>query len=58
MAKLGTDEQVFNHILCLRSQPQLRATVEEYRRISKRDLESDLRKEFSGDMRDGLLAIG
>lgn len=32
--------------------------IEEYKKHTAHDLEHDIRKEFSDDIRDGLLAIG
>jgi hypothetical protein len=58
VSKLGTDETVFTHIMCLRSLQQLKATIEEYKKRTKNDLENDIRKEFSSEIRDGLLTIG
>lgn len=37
---------------------QLAATIDEYKKRTGHDLEYDIRKEFSDDVRDGLLAIG
>ena len=56
--KWGTDESQFNKILASRSFPQLRATFEEYKKISKKDLEEVLKSEFSGDILSGLKTIG
>ncbi|GCC31087.1 hypothetical protein chiPu_0009542 [Chiloscyllium punctatum] len=55
--KLGTDESTFNMILATRSFPQLRATIQEYGRLSKRELLKAVDREFSGDVRDGMHAI-
>lgn len=55
--QLGTDESVFNAILCTRSYPHLRRVLTEYQRISGHTLEKAVRGEFSGDIEAGLLAI-
>ncbi|MGH0172544.1 UNVERIFIED_CONTAM: hypothetical protein FKN15_000924 [Acipenser sinensis] len=55
--KLGTDESSFNMVLAVRSFPQLKATVEAYATISKRQLESAIDKEFTGSVESGLKAI-
>lgn len=55
--KWGTDESQFNKILASRSFPQLRATFEEYKKISKKDMEEVLKSEFSGDILSGLKTI-
>jgi regulatory protein YycI of two-component signal transduction system YycFG len=41
-----------------RSYPQLRATFEEYKKISKKDIEEALKSEMSGDLLRGMLTIG
>ena len=41
-----------------RSFTQLRAVFAEYSKISKNDIEKAIKKEFSGDIEDGMLAIG
>ncbi|XP_070544346.1 annexin-B12-like isoform X3 [Ptychodera flava] len=53
----GTDESRFNAILASRSFEQLRATFDEYAKISKRDIEKSIKSEFSGDIEKGLLTI-
>ncbi|KAK6181663.1 hypothetical protein SNE40_009474 [Patella caerulea] len=55
--KWGTDESKFNVILGSRSFPQLRATFEEYKKISKKDIEQVLKSEMSGDILKGMLTI-
>uniref|UniRef100_A0A0B7AN97 Annexin n=2 Tax=Arion vulgaris TaxID=1028688 RepID=A0A0B7AN97_9EUPU len=55
--KWGTEESQFNKILVSRSFPQLRATFEEYKKISKKDIEEVLQSEFSGNILSGLKTI-
>ncbi|ESO82972.1 hypothetical protein LOTGIDRAFT_134310 [Lottia gigantea] len=55
--KWGTDESRFNVILGSRSYPQLRATFEEYKKISKKDIEQVLKSEMSGDILRAMLTI-
>ncbi|XP_064594867.1 annexin A6-like [Liolophura sinensis] len=55
--KWGTDESRFNVILVSRSYAQLRATFEEYRKISKKEIEEVLKSELSGDLLRGMLTI-
>ena len=46
----GTDESKFVTILCTRSYAQLRATFEEYEKISNKKLGDDIKKELSGSL--------
>ena len=55
--KWGTDESAFNRILCLRNYEQIKLIAREYEKITGHTLEKDIKKEFSGDIEDGLLAI-
>lgn len=55
--KVGTDESVFNAILCSRSYPQLTQIFMEYTRLTGHDIEKAIRNEFSGDIEAGLVAI-
>lgn len=57
-SKWGTEESIFNSILITRSYQQLRATFAEYERITGKDIESAIKKEFSGSIEKGLLGIG
>lgn len=54
----GTEESEFNKVLITRSYQQLRATFAEYERLSGKDIESSIKKEFSGSIEKGLLGIG
>lgn len=55
--KWGTDESVFNRILCSRNYEQLKLVEQEYLKLTKHTLEHDIKKEFSGDIKTGLLAV-
>ena len=57
-ARWGTDESKFNQILCLRSFEHLRVVFDEYNTLSKRTIEKAISSEMSGDIKNGLLAIG
>nr|CAH7739078.1 unnamed protein product [Callosobruchus chinensis] len=56
-SKWGTEESIFNKILITRSYQQLRATFAEYERLTGKDIEESIKKEFSGDIQKGLLGI-
>ncbi|KAJ3663794.1 hypothetical protein Zmor_008019 [Zophobas morio] len=55
--KWGTEESQFNSVLITRSYQQLRATFAEYERLAGHDIESAIKKEFSGNIQKGLLGI-
>lgn len=55
--KWGTDESTFNRILCTRNYAQLRLVADEYQGLTGNSLEKDIKREFSGDIEDGLLAV-
>ncbi|CAH0555501.1 unnamed protein product [Brassicogethes aeneus] len=52
-----TDESTFNMILCQRSFPQVQATFDEYQKITGKDIEDDIKREFCGNGEDGVLAV-
>lgn len=55
--KWGTDESMFNRILCSLSHAQLRLIFQEYENLTGKSMESAIGSEFSGDIKAGLLAI-
>jgi len=56
-AHLGTDESVFNTVLCTRSYPQLKATFEKYRALTGKGIVDTIKRETSGTLQEGFLAI-
>lgn len=57
VGRWGTDESEFNRILCLRNYEQLKLICQEYQKLTGNTLEKDIKREFSGDIEDALLAI-
>lgn len=55
--QIGTDESTFNMVLCSRRFEQIRVVNEEYRNITGHGLDAAIEKEFSGPIKDGLLAV-
>jgi len=55
--KFGTNESVFTAILSGRGFAQLRKTLEEYNSMSGHDIEVAIKKETSGNLQKGYLAI-
>ncbi|KAM6179666.1 annexin A4 isoform 2-T2 [Erethizon dorsatum] len=53
----GTDEVKFLAILCSRNRNHLLHVFDEYKRISKKDIEQSIKSETSGSFEDALLAI-
>ncbi|TPP57288.1 Annexin [Fasciola gigantica] len=54
---LGTDESTFNRILVAKSVPHVRAVIEAYGEVSKKDFEQALKSEMSGDLLRSFLAV-
>ncbi|VDK32573.1 unnamed protein product [Gongylonema pulchrum] len=55
--RLGTDESCFNAILAAQNYAQLRLVFQEYQKITNHTIEQAIEAEFSGDIKDGLLAL-
>ncbi|XP_017852323.2 annexin B11 isoform X1 [Drosophila busckii] len=55
--RVGTDESMFNMILCQRNYQQLKLIFQEYESMTGHSLEKAIKKEFSGDIMEGLIAI-
>ncbi|KAI8794301.1 annexin A7 [Biomphalaria glabrata] len=56
-ARWGTDEETFNRIFSTRDYYQLRATWDEYVKITQRDILNSVDRETSGNFKKGLRAI-
>jgi len=54
--KLGNDT-IFEEILTTRSYPQLKATFQAFKKVAGKDIKDAIKKEYSGDMEDGLCAM-
>jgi annexin A7/11 len=55
--RLGTDESCFNQILASQNFAHLRMVFDEYQKVANHSIERAIESEFSGDIKDGLLAI-
>jgi len=55
--KCGTDESAFNKILCQRNYAQLALIFDTYEKMVGHSFEEAIKNEFSGDSKDGFLAI-
>ncbi|XP_078359976.1 annexin-B12-like [Oculina patagonica] len=55
--KWGTDESRFNVVLASRNFAQLRATFDEYVKVSQRDILNTIDREMSGDLKAGFKCI-
>uniref|UniRef100_A0A7I4YFY7 Annexin n=1 Tax=Haemonchus contortus TaxID=6289 RepID=A0A7I4YFY7_HAECO len=55
--RLGTDESCFNAILASNNFNQLRLIFDEYQKVTNHSIEKAIEAEFSGDVKDGLLAV-
>jgi len=53
----GTDESVFNAVLCQRNYAQLKLVFQEYQTMTGHSFEKAIKNEFSGDIKDGFVAI-
>jgi annexin A7/11 len=56
--KLGTDESVFNAVLCARNFAHLRAVFDKYKAAHGKTMEQVIESETSGTLKEGFLAIG
>ncbi|XP_014674554.1 PREDICTED: annexin A7-like [Priapulus caudatus] len=56
-AKLGTDESTFNAVLATRNMLQICEVCEAYAKLSGNDIIDAVKSEFSGDTKEGYLAI-
>ncbi|XP_037075880.1 annexin A13-like [Pollicipes pollicipes] len=53
----GTDEETFIRIFCTTNYPQLKKTFEEYNKFADNSIENAIEKEFSGALKDALVAV-
>ena len=56
--KIGTDESAFVEILAHAGQRQAYLIFEEYKKISGKTIEQAMKSEMSGELLNGLLAMG
>lgn len=57
IGKVGTDEEVFNEILCKRNYAQLDLIFSEYAKKAGHTMEKAIEKEFSGESKNALITI-
>jgi len=57
IGQIGTDESVFNRILCSQNHNQLRLVFHEYKKMTGQSIIKTIKREFSGNLRNGLLAV-
>lgn len=57
VGRMGTDESTFNMILCRRNFQQLKLITQEYGAMAGHSLEDAIKREFSGDIEEGLLSV-
>uniref|UniRef100_A0AC35TTD8 Annexin n=1 Tax=Rhabditophanes sp. KR3021 TaxID=114890 RepID=A0AC35TTD8_9BILA len=55
--RLGTDESEFLKVFCSQSLPQLLLVLQEYKKVAGHGVDKAIASEFSGDIRDTLMAI-
>jgi annexin A7/11 len=55
IGRMGTDES--DRILCTRNYEQIKVIAREYEQLTGHTLEKDIKKEFSGDVEDGMVAL-
>jgi len=54
---IGTDESCFNRILCSHSHSHLRRVFSDYKKMTGQSIINTIKREFSGNLKDGLLAV-
>lgn len=55
--RLGTDESCFNQVLASNNFNQLRLVFDEYQKVTNHSIEKAIESEFSGDVKEGFLAV-